>query len=186
MTTRARGATAWAAERGTIVVNDVGYTAADVAAHRAAPRGSDGYWEALHSVPGRAPSLEGAARAQLMAVDAAAAWLQRGGDAERRWALRAGLGANATGRAIVSALKQASASGGSVAPTRPGDLPPRHLRSMPPAERLGSFYSSLFHALSAPTAYNDRDGAFAGLRGTAGNSSAWGGNYLSDLSLWDV
>ena len=182
---RTQAAAAWAAELGTIIVNDVGFTDADVAAHRAAATHSDDlYWEALHSVPGRAPSTAGAVYAQTMAEDAAAAWLRKGGEAERKRARRAGLDANATGRDILSAIRKSTAP--SSPWTRPGDLPPRYLRSMPPAERLGTFYSSFYHALSAPTVYNDRDGAFAGLRGTTGNSSTWGGNYLSDFSLWDV
>ena len=212
---RARAAAAWAAAIDTIVVNDVGYTAADALRTQqgGSAQGEDSTWAALHSVPGRAPSAQGAASARAQAERAAEAWWlasasppaaaaarsssSSGALLPRAWVARSGLGANASGKEIVAALEAAEAAGrsgsggssssSSSSSSAPGSLPPRTLRAMPPAERLGSFYSSFYHALSAPTAYNDVDGAFAGLRGTSGNStSSWGGNYLSDLSLWDV
>ena len=56
---------------------------------------------------------------------------------------------------------------------------------VPPARRVRSFYSSLYHAMSGPTTYSNVDGSFIGLNGVLYNSTS-GGRRFSDFSLWDV
>ena len=62
------------------------------------------------------------------------------------------------------------------------------LNPMPPLQRLGSFYSSLYHVFAAPSTYSDAAGTFTGLD-RATHSATWRGGagvFYSDFSLWDV
>jgi len=66
-------------------------------------------------------------------------------------------------------------------------LPPHPVGAMP-ADRLASFYSSLYHVFSAPTIYSDADGQYTGMDGVIRRVPwrAGAGRWLSDLSLWDI
>lgn len=193
----------WSAALSTVTVNDVGYSDADVAAHRAR-LGTDTAAalaaRALHAVPGAAPSDAGRARALSMARASALAALAAGriaGVARNASAADALAAATADGgaalldamlaRAGPSAASRAAAAAGGGAAAMGLGLPP-HPIGMPPAERLGSFYSSLYHALCSPTVYSDADGAYTGLD-RAVHTASWRGGagaFVSDLSLWDV
>lgn len=150
----------WDAQLSTVVVNDVGFTDEDVVAYRlgASARGV----EPVVSAPGAA------ARAAELARDAVNAW-------------RASGGRMADGSALPHNAAELAAAAAAAAPQP-------MLAPMLPLERLGSFYSSLYHAFSAPTAYSDADGAYIGLD-LQQHSVTWRGGsgaFYSDLSLWDV
>ena len=151
---------AWGGALSAVVVNDVGYTDADVAAFRASQQAA---------AAAASPPLSSAKLAPAAAAAAAAAAVAAAG--------RLGLGKQQEAEAA-AAVSAASAA----APAAP------RLSGMPPLERLGSFYSSRMHAFSAPTTDSDADGAYAGLDRQQ-HRVAWrggAGGFMSDLSLWDV
>jgi putative alpha-1,2-mannosidase len=162
---RAAAASAWAAALGVVTVNDVGFTAADAAAARA---------KAAAAAAAGAREPDPAAGAAAYA--AAGAWLASPDGAA--WAARAGV-------AVAPEALAGAAAEGRARAARAAGMPP--LSPPPPAVRLGSFYSSLYHALCAPSTYSDADGAYLGMDGAL-HSADWrpGGSFLSDLSLWDV
>lgn len=188
---------AWDAALSVIAVTDVGYTDADVEAHRARlDRDAAGAVaaRALHAVPGREPSDAGRAAAASSAAAAAEAALART-PSGRAW-LAAHGGAGAAGAPALAELASRRRGGansalptamtadraGAGAATMGLGLPP-HPVGMPPAERLGSFYSSLYHVFSAPTVYSDSDGRFTGMD-RAVHSASWrggAGRWMSDL-----
>ena len=159
---RAQTSAAWAEALSAVVVNDVGYTAADVDAWQPPPAAAAA---AVDSDAGAA------------AFDAVGAWLAS--PAGAAWAASAGADAS-------SAALAAAAAAGRAAQARARTMPP--LAPVPPLTRLGSFYSSLYHTLAAPTTYSDADGAYIGLD-RAPHAVSWrggAGTFFSDLSLWDV
>jgi putative alpha-1,2-mannosidase len=149
---------AWGDALSTVVVNDVGYTDADVAAYRAARQtgGGGGGGDGGGGGGGGSGGGGGAASARITELAAAAV--------------------------AAASLKVPPAPAAAASPA------PSPLSAMPPLERLGSFYSSLMHAFSAPTTYSDADGAYVGLDRAAHHTTWRGGAgaFLSDLSLWDV
>jgi putative alpha-1,2-mannosidase len=165
-----RASAAWAAQLSAVVVNDVGYTDADVSkimSRRAAD---------APAAAAAAAAIDASAGAA--AFDAVGAWLSS--PAGAAWAARAG------GADVSPAALAAAAAAGRAAAARAAAMPP--LAPMPPAQRLGSFYSSLYHAFAAPTVYSDADGAFVGLD-RAVHAATWRGGagaFFSDFSLWDV
>ena len=159
-------ATAWNDALSVVAVNDVGYTDADVTAWQPPAEDAAHFAADAYSAAGEA------------AFAAAGAWLAS--PAGAAWAK-----ANPGGDLSPKALAAAKAAG-RVRAARAAAMPP--LPPMPPAKRLGSFYSSLYHALAAPTTYSDADGGYIGMD-RAPHRATWRGGagaFMSDLSLWDV
>ena len=185
---------AWGAALSAIVVNDVGYTAADTRAHwralaadAAAHGGASERMRALHT-PSGAGGRGAAAAADANAAARAAA---RAHLLQQRSKRAAPLLPTAEEEeALITSFLAASPNPAFAQASWDTSLPglgiPAAPRGLPPSERLASFYSSLYHALAAPTTYSDFDGSYKGLDGAIHRATWPGGAWLSDLSLWDV
>ena len=174
---------AWAEALSAVVVNDVGYTDEDVEEFRRASAAAAAATAAAAGAAGAAGSGASSVGAPQSASAARAAELAR--DALKAWRASGGGGGGASG---ADAAATAAMDAAAVAAVAASQAAAPQLRAMPPLERLGSFYSSLYHVFAAPTTYSDADGGYVGLDRAAHGVSWRGGEgvYLSDLSLWDV
>ena len=140
-------------------MNDVGYTEADVTAHRVqmdADAAGALQSSAMHRVPGAHPSERGRERVESLAAAALEAWEAKGNIAPL-----SGIAPPPPPVGRRSTPLGSESLG----------LPP-HPIGMSPSDRLGSLYSSLYHAFSAPTAFSDVDGSYFGMDNKAHKVSA--------------